>query len=120
MNGDVMAHYAQVNAEGLVVQVVVMSNDLETNKGEQACIDWLSENLSSDDWIKTSYNGNIRKQFAGIGCTYDSAKDKFILPQSFTSWSLDSNDDWQPPTARPDDGKMYGWNEGGLEWAILV
>ena len=106
-----MAHYAQVNSDNIVVQVLVMDNDMETNDGEQACIDWLQANVHSDDWVKTSYNNNIRKQYAGIGFTYDSTKDKFIAPQPFPSWSLDSDDDWQPPVAHPDDDKMYQWDE---------
>ena len=73
-----MAHYAQVNSDKIVVQVLVMDNDMETNDGEQACIDWLQANVHKDDWVKTSYNNKIRKQYAGIGFTYDSTKDKFI------------------------------------------
>ena len=109
-----MAHYAQVNSDGVVVQVLVMDNDMETNDGEQACIDWLQANIHADDWVKTSYNNNIRKQYAGIGFTYDSDKDIFIAPQPFASWSLDSNNDWQPPITYPDDtsaDKMYLWDE---------
>lgn len=106
-----MAHYAQVNSDKIVVQVLVMDNEMETNDGEQACIDWLQANVHKDDWVKTSYNNKIRKQYAGIGFTYDSSKDKFIAPQPFASWSLDSNDDWQPPVAHPDDDKKYHWDE---------
>jgi len=106
-----MAHYAQVNSDKIVVQVLVMDNDMETNDGEQACIDWLQANVHADDWVKTSYNNNIRKQYAGIGFTYDSTKDKFIAPQPFASWSLDSDDDWQAPVAQPDDDKRYVWDE---------
>ena len=67
-----MAHYAQVNSDNIVVQVLVMNNDWDHDN----CITWLEANVSSDDdWIQTSYNNNIRKQFAGIGYTYDSTKD---------------------------------------------
>jgi len=106
-----MAHYAQVNSDNIVVQVLVMDNDMETNDGEQACIDWLQANVHEDDWVKTSYNNNIRKQYAGIGFTYDSTKDKFIAPQPYGSWALDSDDDWQAPVEHPDDDKMYLWDE---------
>ena len=108
-----MAHYAQVNSDKVVVQVLVMDND-----GEQACIDWLQANVHSDDWVKTSYNNNIRKQFAGIGSIYDSVKDKFLAPQPFASWAVDSNDDWQAPVARPDDAsndKIYSWDEDAYQ-----
>tara|TARA_R110002126_G_scaffold72284_1_gene180693 strand:+ start:127 stop:492 length:366 start_codon:yes stop_codon:yes gene_type:complete len=106
-----MAHYAQVNSDGVVVQVLVMDNDMETNKGEAACIAWLQKNVNDDEWVKTSYNANIRKQYAGIGYTYDSDKDIFIIPQPFASWSLDSDNDWKPPITEPDDDKNYYWDE---------
>ena len=106
-----MAHYAQIN-DNIVQQVLVMDNEWT----EQEIQDWLTTNVSTDDWIQTSYNNNIRKQFAGIGFTFDAVKDKFIQPQPYASWSLDSDDDWQPPTARPDDDKMYEWDEDSLAW----
>ena len=113
-----MAHYARVNSDNIVVEVLVMDNDMETNDGEQACIDWLQANVHSDNWVKTSYNHNIRKQFAGIEHTYDSTKDKFISPKPFASWALDSNDDWQAPVAKPDDAsndKIYSWDEDAYQ-----
>ena len=109
-----MAHYAQVNSDGTVVQVLVMDNDMETNQGEAACIAWLQKNVNDDEWVKTSYNGNIRKQYCGAGFTYDSDKDIFIGPQPFASWALDSDNDWQAPVAMPDDSsadKIYFWDE---------
>ena len=109
-----MAHYAQVNSDGIVVQVLVMDNDMETNQGEAACIAWLQKNVNDDEWVKTSFNNKIRKQYAGINYTYDSDKDIFIGPQPFASWSLDSNNDWEAPLALPDDAsddKGYSWDE---------
>ena len=109
-----MAHYAQVNSDNVVVQVLVMDNDMETNQGEAACIAWLQDKVHADAWVKTSYNNNIRKQYAGAGFTYDSSKDKFIAPQPFASWALDSDDDWQAPIALPDDASddiHYTWDE---------
>ena len=109
-----MAHYAQINSSDVVVQVLVMDNDMETNEGEAACIAWLKDKVHADDWVKTSYNNRIRKQYAGVGYTYDSSKDKFIAPQPYASWALDSSDDWQPPIAMPDDAsadKRYRWDE---------
>ena len=113
-----MAHYAQVNSDKVVVQVLVMDNDKETNEGESACIAWLQANVHADDWVKTSYNNNIRKQYAGAGYTYDSSKDKFISPQPFASWALDSSDDWQAPIAMPSDAsedKQYSWDEDAYQ-----
>tara|TARA_R110002110_G_scaffold385557_1_gene597173 strand:+ start:667 stop:999 length:333 start_codon:yes stop_codon:yes gene_type:complete len=106
-----MAHYAQIN-DNIVQQVLVMDNAWTDTE----CQNWLTANVSSDVWIQTSYNNNIRKQFAGIGMTYDAVKDKFINPQPYASWALDSDDDWQPPTARPNDDKLYGWDEDSLAW----
>ena len=108
-----MAYYAQINSKGIVQQVLVMDNDLEATEGQKGCIDWLQDNVSLGTWIKTSYNGNIRKQLAGIGYTYDSVKDKFINHSPFPSWVLDeATCYWNAPTSRPDDGKNYIWNEG--------
>ena len=115
-----MAHYAKINSEGIVQQVVVMDNDLEANEGEKGCIDWLQSNVSSDDWIKTSYNDNIRKQYAGIGYSYDSVKDKFISPSPYPSWVLNNNDDWISPTPMPDDGKEYEWHEDTKKWVQVI
>ena len=109
-----MAHYAQVNSSDVVVQVLVMDNDKETNEGESACIAWLQTNVHADDWVKTSYNNNIRKRYAGAGYTYDPEADVFIAPQPFASWALDSDFDWQAPVAMPDDAsedKIYSWDE---------
>ena len=113
-----MAHYAQVNSSDVVVQVLVMDNDMETNDGEQACIDWLQANVHADDWVKTSYNNNIRKRYAGAGYTYDLEADVFIAPQPFASWALDSDFDWQAPIEMPDDAsadKQYSWDEDAYQ-----
>ena len=109
-----MAHYAQINSANVVVQVLVIDNDMEARDGENGCISWLQTYVHGDKWVKTSYNNNIRKQFAGIGYSYDASKDKFISPKPFASWALDSDDDWQAPIAMPKDAskdKVYVWNE---------
>tara|TARA_B110000285_G_scaffold228135_1_gene290596 strand:+ start:512 stop:844 length:333 start_codon:yes stop_codon:yes gene_type:complete len=106
-----MAHYAQIN-NNIVQQVLVMDNAWTDDE----CQTWLTDNVSSDTWIQTSYNNNIRKQYAVVGATFDAVKDIFISPQPYASWALDSNDDWQPPTAHPDDDKMYYWDEDSLAW----
>ena len=108
-----MAHYAQIN-NNIVQQVLVMDNAWT----DQEIQDWLTTNVSTDQWVQTSYNNNIRKQFAGIGFTFDAAKDKFINPQPYPSWALDSNDDWQAPTPMPDG--MHSWDEDTLTWTEIT
>ena len=63
-------------------------------------------------WKQTSYNDNFRKQYAGVDFTYDAAKDEFVAPKPYGSWTLDSNNDWQPPITYPTDGNSYWWDEG--------
>ena len=99
-----MSHFAKIDKDNIVTQVMVTEQDF-INSGKVG---------DSFLWVQTSYNNNIRKQFAGIGYTYDVDKDKFISPQPFASWALDSNDDWQAPVALPSDAsddKRYSWDE---------
>ena len=101
-----MSHFAEINSDGVVQRVIVAEQNF-INSGAVG---------DSFNWVQTSYNNNFRKQYAGKGFTYDNAKDKFIAPQPYASWALDSNDDWQAPTAMPDDGKMYRWDEDNTKW----
>jgi hypothetical protein len=118
-----MAHFAELNSSNEVLRVIVISNDdVDANGGDQhadaetfvASIVPHSEDGTA--WKQTSYNHNFRKQYAGIGHTYDASKDKFIGPQPYPSWSLNSNDDWEAPIAYPDDDKEYNWNETTQAW----
>ena len=102
-----MSHFAKINENGIVQEVIV---------AEQEFIDSFED---SSLWIQTSYNHNIRKQYAGLGYIYDKTNDVFITPQPFPSWSLDSNFDWQAPVSKPDDGKSYTWNEDTKSWVVL-
>lgn len=105
-----MAHFARIDDNNLVTEVVVVSNDQEHRGQEFLAIDC----GLGGTWIQTSYNHNIRKQYAGIGYTYDAAADVFIAPQPFPSWSLDGNFDWQAPYPKP-EGNYY-WDEPSLSW----
>lgn len=112
-----MAHYAYLDNKNIVVAVTV-------GKDETELIDGLDTEtyyaLGTPYTVKrTSYNHNIRKQYAGIGYTYDAVNDVFIAPQPFASWSLDENFDWQPPTPRP-EGIGWYWNEEELTWKEVV
>tara|TARA_R110001592_G_scaffold43570_6_gene141128 strand:- start:90 stop:455 length:366 start_codon:yes stop_codon:yes gene_type:complete len=120
-----MAHFAKLNSNNIVEQVIVISNnmleDSEGNEIEQIGIDFCKTLYGSDTiWVQTSYNANTRKQYAGVGYTYDSTKDKFLLPQPFNSWVLDSDDNWQPPTPYPTDEQNYYWNEENLNWELIT
>ena len=105
-----MAHFAEIS-ENIVQRVIVIHDNEEAN-GAQFCHD-----LFGGTWIQTSFNNRIRKQFAGVGYSYDSNADVFIKPQPFASWTLDSNHDWQPPTPQPDG--EYLWDESQLEWVAI-
>ena len=103
-----MSHFARVNAQGIVEQVIV---------AEQDFIDTLPDKTS---WVQTSYNANIRKNYAGIGFAYDSVRDAFIPPKPYASWVLNENTClWDAPVAYPDDGKRYTWDENAQQWAEI-
>ena len=103
-----MAHFAEIDSTNTVLRVIVVADEHEANGAE-----WC-HNLLGGTWIQTSYNNRIRKQYAGIGFTYDAVKDQFVAPQPFASWTLDSNNDWQAPTPKP-EGSFY-WDEETLAW----
>ena len=119
-----MAHFAKINSDNIVEQVIVVNNnvvqDILQRDVEQLGIDFCKKLFGDEtNWVQTSYNNNIRKQFAKIGDTYDKEKDKFISPHPFPSWVLDENDDWQAPTPKPEDDKSYVWNEKDKTWDIV-
>lgn len=105
-----MAHFAKLDSNNIVTDVIVAEQDF-INSGAVG---------DSFLWVQTSYNNNFRKQFAGIGDTYDIVKNKFVKAQPFSSWTLDASDDWQPPTAYPDDDKRYEWNEDTTAWVEIT
>jgi hypothetical protein len=114
-----MAHFAILKAGNIVEQVVVVSNDIATS--EQAGIEFL-RNLYKDQHlpvIQTSFNNNIRKNYAGIGYQYDQQRDAFIAPKPFNSWVL--NEDtcrFEAPITYPQDGNIYRWNEQNQSWDL--
>jgi hypothetical protein len=109
-----MSHWAEIDNNNKVLRVLVGdNNDPAGDEGYS----WLIDNLGGT-WIQTSYNNNFRKQYAGIGYSYNPAADVFIAPQPYLSWSLDNNFDWQPPTPRPTEG-FWDWNEENLMWRQL-
>lgn len=107
-----MAHWAELDDENVVIRILTGdNNDPNGDEGYQ----WLIDNLGGR-WIQTSYNHNFRKQYAGVGFTYDPVSDVFIAPKPFPSWVLDDDHDWQAPIPYPQDGLIYGWNEDLLDW----
>ena len=111
-----MAHYAFLDENNVVTEVITGRNEDEVVNGIS---DWETYygNFRGQRCIRTSYNNNIRKQFANIGFTYDEAADEFVRWQPFASWSLDSNNDWQAPTPKP-EGDFY-WDEESLSWLAI-
>jgi hypothetical protein len=106
-----MSHFAKIDSNNIVTQVIVAEQDF-INSGAVG---------DSFLWIQTSYNNNFRKNFAGIGYTYDKTRDAFIPPQPYPSWAL--NEDtclWECPVARPDDGNIYNWNEETQAWDEII
>jgi hypothetical protein len=112
-----MAHYAFLDADNIVTEVITGIDETE-----------LIEGLDTETWYgnfrqqtckRTSYNGNIRKNYAGIGFTYDSERDAFIAPKPYPSWLLNEETCcWTAPTQYPTDGFTYTWNELDLAWEL--
>lgn len=119
-----MAHFAQLDENNIVIQVIVVNNNelLDENNVEQESKGIaFCQSLLGGNWKQTSYNGNMRKNYAGIGFTYDESRDAFISQKPFNSWIL--NEDtcrWEAPTPMPTDGKMYRWDEDTLSWIEVV
>jgi hypothetical protein len=108
-----MAHYAYLDENNIVVTVTVGKDETEVINGLDTETYYA---LGTPYTVKrTSYNGNIRKQYAGIGYSYDAINDVFIAPKPYPSWLLDDNFDWQPPTPMPIEG-IWIWDENNLEW----
>jgi hypothetical protein len=119
-----MAHFAKLDQNNNVLAVHVVVNDVITingNESEQRGIDFLTELHGHSLWKQTSYNAKIRKNYAGIGFTYDNIRDAFIPPKPFESWVLNENTcQWQAPTPMPvEEGKFYTWSENSLSWIEL-
>jgi hypothetical protein len=110
-----MAHYAFLDENNIVTEVIVGKDETELLDGLTP-EEWYG-NFRNQRCLRTSYYGNIRKQFAGIGFTYDEVADEFVAPQPYESWSLDANNDWQPPTPKPEG--TYFWDESTLVWVDL-
>ena len=109
-----MAHYAFLDDNNVVTEVIVGKDETELIDGLTP-EEWYG-NFRGQTCVRTSYNNNIRKQYAGVGYTYNETADVFIAPKPFASWSLDANYDWQAPIDYPADGKDYLWDETNQVW----
>ena len=115
-----MAHFATLNESNIVTRVEVINNDVILDgdgvEQEQLGIDFLTELYGAGNYKQTSYNGNIRKNYAGVGHTFDSGRDAFIAPKPYPSWTLvEDTCQWTAPVTYPDDGKNYMWNEDNYQ-----
>lgn len=117
-----MAHFAELDENDVVLRVLVVSNETITVDGiesEQAGIDFLQSLLGGTRWKQTSYNAKFRKNYAGIGYTYDPQRDAFIPPSPYPSWVLDeTNLVYVAPKPYPNDGRHYVWDETSVEWTL--
>lgn len=120
-----MAHFAKLDQNNVVLEVHVVHNNelLDQNGQEQEWKGtWFLQNWSGGypHWKQTSYNGNFRKNYAGIGYTYNPQRDAFIPPKPYPSWILNEQTClWEPPVVMPDDGNMYQWDEATTSWVDL-
>jgi hypothetical protein len=120
-----MAYFAKLGTGNIVEQVISINNAVITDANgveqEQLGVDFINKLYNTRDvWKQTSYNNNIRKNYAGIGFQYDQTRDAFIPPKPFNSWIL--NEDtcrWEAPIAYPQDENRYTWNESTLTWDIV-
>jgi len=111
-----LAHYAFLDENNIVTEVIVGRNETEVVNGIS---DWEAYygKFRNQVCVRTSYNGNIRKNYAGIGFTYDAERDAFISPTPYESWVLDEETcQWEAPVPYPDDGLVYSWNEELTDW----
>ena len=112
-----MAHFAEIDENNIVTRVLVVPDDQE-HRGQE----FLANDLALGGlWIQTSYNSRIRKNYAGIGMTFDPIRDAFIAPQPFASWTLNEETcRWEAPTPYPTDGLMYEWGETDTDWNAIT
>lgn len=114
-----MAHFAQLDSNNVVTQVIVVHNNelLDNGVENEAKGIAFCQSLFGGVWKQTSYNSTIRKNFAGIGYTFDAGRNAFIPPKPYNSWTLDeSTCQWTAPVTYPNDGKNYIWDESVTNW----
>ena len=120
-----MAYFAKLGTGNIIEKVISINNSVITDSNgieqEQLGVDFINKLYNTNDvWKQTSYNNNIRKNFAGIGFIYDQQRDAFIAPKPYNSWILNENIcQWEAPVAYPTYGKKYTWNESLKNWEVI-
>ena len=112
-----IAHYAFLDENNIVTEVIVGIDESELIEGKDPET-WYGE-FRGQRCVRTSYNGNIRKNYAGIGFTYDDELDAFIPPQPYPSWILNEDAQWEAPIPYPDDSVIYSWDEDAGDWVAV-
>jgi hypothetical protein len=119
-----MAHFAEIGLNNTVLRVIVVSNDdCKDQHGNESEVIGAKfcNNLFGSVWLQTSYNGNMRKNYACIGYTYDSTRDAFIAPKPYASWVLNETTCcWDAPTKMPTDDKQYRWDDPTTSWVEVL
>lgn len=114
-----MAHFAELDVNNTVLRVIVVNNNELLDNGVESEAKGIAfcQSLFGGNWLQTSYNGNKRKNYAGVGFAYDAVRDAFIPPKPYSSWTLDENTcQWKAPVPYPTDGKQYVWDEEAQTW----
>ena len=121
-----MAHFAEINENNIVKQVIVIHNNVllesDNTESEIKGIDFCESLYGHRNWVQTSYNENMRYNYAGIGYTWDPENNAFYAPQPFASWSLNEKYKWEAPEPYPEDAsaeKRYEWDEDNLTWKVV-
>jgi len=119
-----VAHFAQIDTDGTVLQVICVSNanapDPAPAHSEPLGQAFIASLGLTGEWRQTSYHGNFRKQYAGIGFQYHADGDVFTKPKPYPSWILDADYEWQPPIPMPTEGGPWSWDEATLSWVALT
>lgn len=120
-----MAHFAELDGNNIVTQVVVVNNETIDNlpfpESEPVGVEFCQSLYGADTvWKQTSYSASFRKHYAGVGYIYDATLDAFIPPKPYPSWLLNTTTcDWEAPVPYPNDGKTYYWDEATLSWVLV-
>ena len=123
-----MSHFAEINSENIVTNVIVADQEFIDSGAVGDANNWIQTSYNTKGGVHYAPDSNtpdggvaLRKNYAGIGFTYDATKDAFIAPQPFASWTLDDDTcQWNAPVAYPDDDKMYMWDEDNTQWKELT